>query len=542
MVCARSTTAASSRVIYGVMGERFGNYELLEKVAVGGMAEIFKARAVHGQGVEKLVCIKRIHPALSADRLFVAMFIDEARLGVTMAHGNIVPTFDFGYVDGHYFLAMEYVEGHDLASLAGRAKVVGIEWPHQLAIYVVMSVLEGLGYAHNKRDEQGRPLKLVHRDVSPSNVLVSNDGQVELLDFGIARSQAREFETRTGVIKGKPGYMSPEQAAGGEVDARADVWSCGAVLHELITGTRLKDGRKKVEDELIEMVIDRALAANRDNRFSDAGSFQRALADVLAQRHWRPYARNLAEFLGSVDAAQAPGEDWDMKSKGVEKHLADALESVRADLSTTGRATVRVTGTESLPVEPPTALATTIEDVGSRFRPFRKLPGPFLIAASLVLIVVAIVGFAVVPGIVGSAGDETDPAVSSRNDRPDPVDPQGKPDAAAIDSDAEHPDAGIAAGTVPRGATKSLNDEIKAKPKVRPAKRAFLSVAADPWADVILDGKNIGDTPIQKRSIAPGRHKVVFSWSYGKITRTVHFTVKPGESKLISERRDPDEP
>ncbi len=524
------------------MGERFGNYELLEKVAVGGMAEIFMARAVHGQGVEKQVCIKRIHPALSADRLFVAMFIDEARLGVTMAHGNIVPTFDFGYVDGHYFLAMEYVEGLDLASLAGRAKVVGIEWPPQLAIYVVMCVLEGLGYAHNKRDEQGRPLKLVHRDVSPSNILISNDGQVKLLDFGIARSSAREFETRTGVIKGKPGYMSPEQAAGSNVDARADVWSCGAVLHELITGSRLKDGRKKVEDESIEMVIDRALTANRDKRYGDAGAFQRALADVLAQRNWRPYAHNIAEFLGSVELARAPGQDWDMKSKGVEKHLADALKSVKADPSDVSRATIRVTGTESLPVEPPTALATTTEDVGSRSRPFKKLLGPFLIAASLALIVAAIVGFAVVPGMVGSAGDQADLVVPSIIDRPEPVDPLGKPDAAAVDSDARPPDAGLKVGTVPGGAAAFQNEEIKARPRVRPVKRAFLSVAAAPWADVILDGENIGQTPIQKRSIAPGRHKVVFSWSYGKILRTVRFSVKPGESKLISERRDPEKP
>ena len=231
------------------MSERFGNYELLEKVAVGGMAEIFKARAIHGQGVEKLVCIKRIHPALSADKSFVAMFIDEARLGVKMVHGNIVPVFDFGYVDGHYFLAMEYVEGQDLATLSGRAQVVDLEWPPELAFFVTMEILEGLAYAHHKRDDSGRPLELVHRDVSPSNVLVSNDGQVKLLDFGIARSQAREFETRTGVIKGKPGYMSPEQAAGMKVDARADVWSSGAVLHELVTGVKIKAVRHAAESK-----------------------------------------------------------------------------------------------------------------------------------------------------------------------------------------------------------------------------------------------------------------------------------------------------
>ena len=165
-----------------------------------------------------------------------------------------------------------------------------------------------------------------------------------------------------------------------------------------------------------------------------------------------------------------------------------------------------------------------------------------MIAASLALIVAAIVGFTVVPGMVGSAGDGTDLVVSSRIDQLEQVGPLGKPEAAAIDSEAKPPDAGLTVRTVPSGATVLPNDEIKARPRARPVKRAFLSVAAAPWADVILDGQNIGQTPIQKRSIAPGRHKVVFSWSYGKFLRTVRFSVKPGESKLISERRDPDKP
>ena len=308
------------------MGERFGNYDLLEKIAVGGMAEIFKARAIHSKGVEKIVCIKRIHPALSADRNFVAMFIDEARLGVSMVHGNIVPVFDFGYVDGRYFLAMEYVEGQDLAALSGRARVVGVDWPFAVAIYVVTEILEGLIYAHHKRDDQGRPLELVHRDVSPSNILVSADGQVKLLDFGIARSQAREFETRTGVVKGKPGYMSPEQAAGGTVDARADVWSCGAVLHELLTGVKLKDGRERTGDPDVDALLDRALAADREERFEDSAALQRALLDLIADRRLRPTSRDLAESIARVEATRPPGEDWDMQSTAMEKHLAAALE------------------------------------------------------------------------------------------------------------------------------------------------------------------------------------------------------------------------
>jgi serine/threonine protein kinase len=289
------------------MGERFGSYDLIEKIAVGGMAEIFKARAIHGRGVEKQVCIKRIHPALSADKDVVGMVIDEARLGVTMVHGNIVPVFDFGCIDGRYYLALEYVEGQDLAALHGRARVVGIEWPLELAVHVVAEVLEGLVYAHRKRDSQGRPLQLVHRDVSPSNILVSKDGQVKLLDFGIARSAVREFETRTGVIKGKPGYMSPEQAAGWAVDSRADVWSCGAVLHELVAGTKLKDGRVRIADAEVDAIVCKALSASLDDRYADTAEMQRALFGLLDGRGQHPRPGDLAAFIERVQAARAPG-------------------------------------------------------------------------------------------------------------------------------------------------------------------------------------------------------------------------------------------
>lgn len=319
------------------MPERFGNYELLEKIAVGGMAEIFKARAVHGQGVEKTIVLKRIHPALSTDKNFVAMFIDEARLGVSMVHGNIVPVFDFGCVDGYYYLAMEHVAGWDLAALSARARIVGLTWPVELACHIVAEVLEGLAYAHQKRDSAGRPLEIVHRDVSPSNILLSEDGQVKLLDFGIARTQAREHETRTGVIKGKPGYMSPEQASGRTVDARADIWSCGAVLYELMAGRRLQEGRRAIGDPELERILDRALAADPSERMGGARELQSAVADLLVARGLRAGASELAAFIQRVVSAPAPGEDWDMASVHVERHLAAALTH-RADTGSSGGA------------------------------------------------------------------------------------------------------------------------------------------------------------------------------------------------------------
>jgi len=625
------------------MGERFGNYELLEKVAVGGMAEIFKARAMHARGIEKLVCIKRIHPALSADRIFVAMFIDEARLGVTMAHGNIVPVFDFGYVDGHYFLAMEYVEGLDLATICGRARVVEVSWPPELAVYVVMEILEGLAYAHQKRDDQGRPLELVHRDVSPSNVLISEDGQVKLLDFGIARSQAREFETRTGVIKGKPGYMSPEQAAGHAVDARADVWSCGAVLYELLTGQRLKDGRRKLDDEAIDAVLTQALQANRDRRYENARQLQEALARILELRRWRPYPRDLAAFIQRVHSTQAPGANWDMKSRAVEQHLADALESARPAGDDPHRtATARITEAVSA-VDPGTALTTTTEDRGPRTRISRRGTTAAIVASLGAAVIVAAILVSTLYDDGGGLGDPKRAADLSRADAgigaaagseivPPAVDIRSTPAGARILVDGDdtgkttpatlaleagdhrislelagygrwsgratvsdrgappiaatlsRPASAIVVRTAPVGAevlldgvprgpspvglegiepgrhtisarmpgrvtaeeeielaederrdiTLELAERIKAP--VVPQKRAVLNVISDPWSHVTLDGRAIGQTPIRGHSTTAGRHVVVMTNPVKNVTRTVTFSVKPGETRLISEK------
>ncbi|MDD5307051.1 MAG: serine/threonine protein kinase [Deltaproteobacteria bacterium] len=476
------------------MGERFGNYELLEKIAVGGMAEIFKARATHGRGVEKTVCIKRIHPALSADRNFVAMFIDEARLGVSMVHGNVVPVFDFGCVDGHYFLAMEYVSGQDLAGFNGRARVVGLRWPLDAAFHVVMEVLEGLEYAHHKRDGEGRPLELVHRDVSPSNILLSRDGEVKLLDFGIARSHAREFETRTGVIKGKPGYMSPEQAAGMVVDARADVWSCGAVLHELVCDMRLKDGRRRVGDPQIDAVLDKALAANRDNRFETARKMQDALADILTARGLRASAGGLAAFIGRVEEAPAPGENWDMSSHAVEEHVAAALKPAPVE-----------TGAELLGTH---RLAP----------PSRPKSAQWLgLAAGLAAVGVAI-ALLWPAGAGKSSTAKPAPPVAAR---PAPARP------APVSAPTPAP-APVAPAPIETAEAKP------AAPANRP-KTAEVSINSKPWSNVTLDGKPAGATPIRDLKIPAGKHKVVLTNPVLGLSRTLSFSVKPGEDKLIRE-------
>ncbi|MFI5289596.1 MAG: serine/threonine protein kinase, partial [Polyangia bacterium] len=222
------------------MSERaLGPYRLLSQLAVGGMAEIYVAKTAGVGGFEKLIALKVIHPNFSEDPEFVQMLVDEAKLSVQLQHANIVQTFDLGRIDEQYYIAMELIDGIDLYRLLRQASEKEIDFPFEVAAFIAQETSSGLDYAHRKRDSKGRPLKIVHRDVSPQNVLVSYDGQVKIVDFGIAKAALRGQQTAAGVIKGKYYYMSPEQAWGDPIDARSDVFSTGILLYEMLVGQML---------------------------------------------------------------------------------------------------------------------------------------------------------------------------------------------------------------------------------------------------------------------------------------------------------------
>ena len=222
------------------MAERpFGPYRLVRQVAVGGMAEIHLARARGIAGFEKYVALKMIHPNFAEDESFIQMLIDEAKISVQLQHANIAHTFDLGRVGDTYYITMEFVDGVDLYKLLRSASEVDIPFPFDLAAHVAKEMSHGLDYAHRKRDVAGNPLGIVHRDVSPQNVLISHAGEVKLVDFGIAKASMKARQTAVGVIKGKYYYMSPEQAWGDVVDCRSDVFSTGIVLYEMLTGQML---------------------------------------------------------------------------------------------------------------------------------------------------------------------------------------------------------------------------------------------------------------------------------------------------------------
>jgi len=290
------------------------------------MAEIFRASVTGPEQFAKWVVIKRVKPKYVGQQVFVQMFIDEARINAALDHANIVSVFDFGELDGHYYIAMEYVDGIDLQVAHVRHKErYGRPIPWEVSVLVVRDLLRGLDYAHNATDETGAPLGIIHRDVNLVNVMLRRDGAVKLLDFGCAKASSaiRQSQTMVGVIKGKLSYMSPEQAEDKDLDGRSDVFSAGIVLHELLTGRRLfwgeselemlravklkpvPDPRKYVPElpESVAQVVLKGLARDRDLRYLSASDMADALeAVVLDCRIPTSRVRDLMRDLMSADA------------------------------------------------------------------------------------------------------------------------------------------------------------------------------------------------------------------------------------------------
>ncbi len=318
----------------------FGKYLLLERVNVGGMAEVFKAKAFGVEGFERLVAVKRILPSIAEDNEFITMFIDEAKIAVQLTHANIAQIFDLGKVGDSYFIAMEYVHGKDLRAIFDRARKRGEPLPVPMACYVTMKVCEGLDYAHNKRDPAGRDLHLVHRDVSPQNVLLSYDGEVKIIDFGIAKAAGKAGKTQAGILKGKFGYMSPEQVRGLPLDRRSDIFAVGICLYELLTGERLFVGEsdfstlekvrnveimppstynRRIPEELEHIVL-KALAKDVDDRYQtamdlhdDLQSFMYTSGNFFARKDLSAYMRKgFAEEIAKESARDEQYQQLEM--------------------------------------------------------------------------------------------------------------------------------------------------------------------------------------------------------------------------------------
>ena len=303
--------------------QQFGDYHLLHKIATGGMAEVWKARAYGMAGFEKTLVIKRVLDDLARDEEFRQLFIDEARIAVALQHHNIVQVFDLGEVDGAFYMVMEFVNGYDLSQLLSRTRNLG-HFPIPLALFVITEVLKALQFAHERSDDDGKPLGIVHCDISPHNILLSNSGEVKITDFGISRV-AFQSKNLQAVLRGKYAYMSPEQVDGAPLDCRSDLFSLGIVLWEMVSGRRLFKAKAREEtlnrvrradvpsprtfrpevSEALEGILLRALARNPAHRYGSAGEMLDALGLLMVREGHRPTNHSLAACVKRASVSES---------------------------------------------------------------------------------------------------------------------------------------------------------------------------------------------------------------------------------------------
>jgi hypothetical protein len=497
-------------------------YRILGRIGSGGMAEVFLGKARGAAGFERTVAIKCILPAYSENPDLTAMLVQEAKVATWLTHANIVQVFDLGEHQGRYFIVMEYVEGADLDALSKNAAQKGEKLPVALAVWIAREVLRGLEFVHGRCDEGGRPLRLVHRDISPANILISNCAEVKLGDFGIARARFLARTTQAGMVRGKMGYMSPEQAAGEDVDERSDLFSCGVVLHEMLTGQALFPGsnlseivRRLYASETprpsearpevplaLDAVVLRALERKPKDRFACARDFERALEQAAAEA-------GLMLSRGEV-------VDW-LRRHLPSRRIQPLPEASDVVLGTGAGSAVAAPATRELvPDEPPIRRRAA--------RVWRGLVWGFLGAAALV----ALSWWwpsrhaPEAPGAAGVSAPE--PPVSAPAPGAEPASEDGGPiDGGAAFGD---PDGGARS---PDGEAAVPGGERPASPSVRPMGTLMLN--SEPWGRILIDGKDTGVTTptISGLALPAGRHRVTLINPALELTVTFEVDVRRGQ-------------
>ena len=328
---------------------RFDRYELLRKLATGGMAEIYLARQSGLEGFEKVVVVKRILSHLASDEEFVSMFLDEARIAAKLSHPNIVQIYDLGKAEDSYYIAMEYVSGRDVQHLIARLQERGERLPVEHVCRVIAGVCDGLYYAHSRNDYDGTPLNIVHRDISPQNILVSFAGGVKLVDFGIAKASSQLAQTRAGVLKGKYAYMSPEQVRGAKVDHRSDLFAVGLVMYEMLTGNRAfeRDSSLKTLKAIVQekplnprevnpevpmevvKLLSKALEKNPDRRYKTAQEMQIAIEDYLESSPKKSNNVRLSRYMYDLFEEELSSVEGTMVVKGIGEVIIPASKGLK---------------------------------------------------------------------------------------------------------------------------------------------------------------------------------------------------------------------
>lgn len=346
----------------------FGKYLLLDRLAVGGMAEVYRGKLIGEQGFEKLVVIKRMLPQIAAKDDMVTAFIEEARLAALLQHENIIHVYDFGEMDGDYFIAMEYLFGQELRALLDKSLEAERRLPLADCLHIAARICDGLHYAHELKDFQQRSLNIIHRDISPQNIFITYDGKIKIIDFGIAKTSLQSVRTQTGLVKGKLAYMSPEQARGSELDRRSDIFATGAVLYEMLTGCKMYQGTDtaRVLQKVIEADFPPPETIQRDIPSPVCAILKRALARERSGRY-----ETIGQMLTDIEecmfelSLRASAQTLSMEMKGLfEREYSVETEEIQSGNDADASAAAAITATSSEPALPVgSETATTAVDL-----------------------------------------------------------------------------------------------------------------------------------------------------------------------------------
>ncbi len=525
-----------------------GKYQLLHKLATGGMAEVFLARAAGPMGFEKLVVLKRILPHLASERPFVEMFLSEARLAAQLNHPSIVQIFDFGEAEGAYFLAMEYIDGPNLREVLTRAGGLGLALPVALCARVIASACEGLTFAHNFWDPvTGQPLNIIHRDISPDNILLSKQGAVKVVDFGIAKAAGTSPHTQTGVLKGKLAYMPPEQLRNEPLDRRTDVYSLGVVLYELLTGQKpftanseagmvqaiLFEAQAPVTHhrvdvpELVQRILGRALAKERERRYPDCATFQGELEEFILSTGKQMGATQLAQFACMMS-------NMDAGSPALQP-LSALRSSLRAAVEPEVTPTKPPVGEVTSAARPSRLAVKAIQEAHGAPAPEEKPPPvPPLASAPRGLRVppwAAVVGgglLLVGGGYVGTRLPPRSASTSSQGSTPAEVIPP------PIPVPQEPLDAGVEVELPPPSHPPSPSPSPSPPPRPRQApSKGTLEIHTEPGVHVFLDKFQMGKSPLRPIELEPKVYQVrlVHPRTKKEVTREVEISA--GETVVL---------
>lgn len=509
-------SGVSGRTLPGGMGEaaRLGKYTLLRSLGTGGMGELFLARHDGPEGFSKKVAVKRLLPHLAQDLTFVDMFLNEARLAAHLSHPNVVQIFELGQEADTYFIAMEYLDGKSLGALHARLRTQALRFPEPIAARICADALRGLEYAHTFSDESGRLLKIVHRDISPDNLLVAFSGVTKVVDFGIAKAVNAVSGTQTGIRKGKASYMAPEQILGGAVDGRADVYSMGVVLYELLTGTRPITGdspasladkvlREKprppceltegVSPVLSEIAMS-ALAKTPGDRFQAA----------------KEMAGELERFLLARGQVVSQGEVSELMTRHFDREETEVALGERAGRTVDFPGKSATVAQAPLPPGEKTELVTHLSrgEWNPATRAPRKVPA---LATGFVF------GLAVIGGAAALA-------LRARPPAPRLEEPQAAP--------ATQPP--LAPPTQAPPPRLLPPEPRRTSTTTRAGKRAGkVILRANPWAEVFFRGKSLGVTPVAPIELPPGSYVFTLKNADLAVERQVKARVVEGEESVL---------